>query len=112
MYFLRDTDHTKNHLNARAIFEYCQSFFLILFLSTQAYAGAWTQSPGDLQVINSFSYYHSNERFNASGNRRDQPRYRKWEWNPYVEYGFDQDTTFGASLWLDKAWAKTRTKNE
>ncbi len=78
-------------------------FFLPLFFYAPAYAGAWTQLPGDLQVINSFSYYRSNDRFDNSGDRQNQVHYRKWEWNPYAEYGFDQDTTFGASLWIDKA---------
>lgn len=81
------------------------STLLLSFYTTQASAnpGAWVQPVGELQVINTFSYYHSDERFNQLGDKVPQPTYTKLEYNPYIEYGLWDHTTIGANLFLQQA---------
>lgn len=65
--------------------------------------GAWTLPQGSWQVINNVSYYHSDERFTATGGKIPQPTYQKLEYNPYIEYGLWDHTTIGANLFLQAA---------
>lgn len=74
-----------------------------LYLPSTALAGAWVQDKGDWQVITTASYYSTDERFDNNGDRTSQPRYSKYEINPYIEYGLWEHTTVGANLFLDRA---------
>lgn len=81
----------------------------LTMLTQAAHAGAWTQKAGEVQLINQFSYYRSNEYRDLNGHTRPQPDYAKWEWNPYLEYGYDDATTLGASLYLQRASSSGQT---
>ena len=66
-----------------------------------AHAAGWTQAEGDIQTITTARYYTTNEFFNNDGDRRNQPRYTKYEINPYIEYGLTDSLTLGFNAFAD-----------
>ena len=79
--------------------------FNIFFLCTHpasANPGAWPQAKGRGQIILNTSTYQSDSFFDFSGEEQPQPRYQKYELNPYMEYGLTQSQTIGANLFLQR----------
>jgi len=74
--------------------------YLLCLWPASANAGAWTQPGGQSQLILTTSHYHSDKRIEDSGITSPQPDYRKTALNPYYEYGFSEDLTLGANLFL------------
>lgn len=83
---------------------------LLLLPPPQALAGAWTQPEGRGQLILNHFYYSSDAFFDADGQRQSQPRFDKFEINPYLEYGISDDWTIGASLFAHYVTQETRTE--
>ncbi len=75
----------------------------ICFISGLAYAGAWTQQTGKWLTISNFSYYSTNKYFDNSGKQKPLASYKKFEINPYIEYGLRDDVTVGANLFFQQA---------
>ncbi len=74
-----------------------------IFIPTLSYAGAWTQPEGSGQVILNGWYYSTDSLYNNSGTEVSQGRYRKYELNPYLEYGLMNGVTIGTNLSLQRA---------
>jgi len=73
-------------------------FLATLGLSTAAHAGAWVQPQGHGLFIAQASYYSTNSYFDTNGDKQPQPRFRKYELQPYAEYGaLDWLTTGGSA---------------
>jgi hypothetical protein len=76
-----------------------QLALLALLIPTNAAAGAWLQPEGTgHQVIANFTYYEASQGFDAKGNKYVMPKYSKYEFNPYAEYGLYDDITIGGSF--------------
>lgn len=71
-------------------------------LASEAYAGAWTQEAGHGQLIATGLYYTASSLYTNQGRKRHQPRYDKYELNPYFEYGVWDGVTAGANLSLQR----------
>lgn len=81
-------------------------FLLLLAVSLSAgdaRAGAWTQKKGKGQLITTASYYHNSSYYDDSGTRQTSPNYRKYELNPYAEYGLRDGLTVGTNIFLQSA---------
>lgn len=79
------------------------ALFLSLSLATAAQAGAWLQPQGHGQVIAQGTYFTSDKYYDYRGHATNQPRYNKYEFMPYAEYGLTKTVTIGgtASLQYD-----------
>lgn len=78
------------------------AFSLSLHATTSnAHAAGWTQPKGSLQTITSLRYYTTDSYYDNSGNSRSQPRYTKYELNPYAEYGLTDSITLGFNGFVD-----------
>ncbi len=73
-------------------------------LTTNAYAGAWTQKQGEGQVILNALYYSTKTLYNNQGNKASQAKFSKYELNPYFEYGLTDAVTIGANLSLQRTY--------
>lgn len=74
----------------------------VLMLTTSVYAGAWTQSSGKGLLIENNSIYYTSKFFDETGKKRHlNGYYKKYEINPYIEYGLRDDITIGANVFLD-----------
>lgn len=63
-------------------------------------ANPWVQPEGrGIAILNGF-YYSTAHSFDSDGQKTKQPRFTKYELNPYVEYGLNENWTLGASLFL------------
>lgn len=69
-----------------------------------AHPGAWLMPEGQGQLINNFSYYRSAENVNSAGEKSANPLFEKYEYNPYLEYGYDSDLTIGGSLYANSTY--------
>lgn len=76
---------------------------LVSVAAGQAYGGAWTQEEGSGQLIATGLYYTADRLWNNRGKKQPQPTYRKYEFNPYLEYGLADGITIGANLSLQRA---------
>lgn len=78
----------------------------------EAVANPWLQNPGHgIAILNAVTY--TTERyFDASGKQTAQPRFTKYELNPYLEYGLNKDWTLGGSLFLHRLQQKNGSLNE
>lgn len=87
------------------------SFAALMFLlvSHAAWAGAWTQPQGKGQLILNNWYYQADERFTNTGSDVSQPTYRKYELNPYMEYGIADGITLGTNLSLQRTSQSSNT---
>lgn len=77
---------------------------VVLLLATLPFdaQAAWTQDKGKWFAANTVSHYNTNRFVDESGQRNRQPRFSKWEWNGYYEYGWQEDLTIGANLFLHR----------
>jgi hypothetical protein len=82
-------------------------FCIFVMLWHDARAGAWTQYEGQGQLILNNYYYAANKRFDNKGKRQYLDPYRKYEFNPYVEYGLTGAVTIGANLSFQVAGQRT-----
>ena len=73
------------------------ALLLGLLICTELNAAAWTLDKGHAQVINNFTFYTSDQYVNKDGHSIHQETYKKWEYNPYMEYGFTNSVTLGLS---------------
>lgn len=64
------------------------------------FAAAWPQKPGELLYVNNFYAYDTTEFQDINSLPSATPRYRKFDLNPYVEYGLNAWVTLGGSLSL------------
>jgi hypothetical protein len=71
-------------------------------VASHAQAGAWLQKPGDGLVIAQATYFGSSEYFDTDGTLQPQPRFNKYELQPYGEYGVNRWLTVGGSAYLQK----------
>lgn len=81
----------------RLVSTFCAS---LLLLSSTAHAAAWTLPEGDGQLIVNAFYYSTDSYDDTRGREQSQPRFSKYEINPYVEYGLGDGTTVGFSTFL------------
>jgi hypothetical protein len=79
-----------------------RALFFALALSSTAHAGAWTLPAGDGLFIAQASYFSSDRYFDADGNRQRQPTFRKYELQPYAEYGVKDWLTVGGSAYAQR----------
>lgn len=80
------------------------AFAITAFAASSAHAGAWTQGQGRGQVILTSSVYRADSLYDNQGRKTDQPTYAKAEFNPYVEYGLNDNLTVGANLMFQRAY--------
>ena len=72
-------------------------------LASSAFAGAWTQDPGNGLFILNGLYYSADKLWDNSGHKQSQPTYSKYELDPYLEYGLADGVTIGTNLSLQRA---------
>ncbi len=84
-------------------------FIAFLSSASAAYAGAWLQPQYHGLAIAQATYYSSDHYFDAEGTSQKQPRFHKYELQPYVEYGLRDNLTLGGSIYLDRV---TQSGNE
>lgn len=75
----------------------------LLLVPQAGYSGAWTQAKGSGQLILNGWYYTTDSYYDNSGSETSQGTYRKYELNPYLEYGLMDGVTLGANLSLLRA---------
>lgn len=80
----------------------CLLFTIIAIFISDAHAGAWTQEKGKLQVILNQTLYATDTYYDNQKHERSQPLYRKYELNPYLEYGLADGVTIGANVSLQR----------
>ncbi|MBY0354244.1 MAG: hypothetical protein K2Q12_00780, partial [Rickettsiales bacterium] len=74
----------------------------ILGFSAAVSANPWVQKTGHgIAIVNAVAYRTSHN-FDTQGEQQSQPRFSKYELNPYLEYGLSDDWTIGTSLFLHK----------
>ena len=73
---------------------------IIMAYAGSAFAGAWVEPKGEGLFIGQATYYSTNSFFDTSGQKQPQPRYRKYELQPYAEYGATEWLTIGGSAYL------------
>lgn len=81
-------------------------FFILMLALTvhgaNAHAGAWTQGKGHGLLIGSASYYATSSYFDTDGSKRSQPRFAKYELQPYGEYGVTDWLTVSGTAYLQR----------
>lgn len=77
------------------------ALFPFLFAQS-ALAGAWTQAEGKGLFIGQATYFASDKFFDQDGQEQRQPTFRKFELQPYVEYGVKDWLTVGGSTYLQR----------
>jgi len=81
----------------------CAILFLAVLLgSASAQAGAWLMPQGKGLFLAQAGYFQSDDFFDSEGNTTAQPPFRKWEIQPYVEYGLTDKVTVGATTYLQE----------
>ncbi len=76
---------------------------MFCLFSGVVYAGAWTQKEGSGLLFANSSYYFTDKYFDNSGKKHSFAGYKKYEFNPYIEYGIKDDITIGANLFLQRS---------
>ena len=81
-----------------------RAYYLLLLLicltrATSAQAGAWLQPEGHGLFIGQASYYTTDRYFDGNGTLKSQPRFSKYELQPYAEYGAREWLTVGGSAY-------------
>lgn len=74
----------------------------LLFISAPAVAGAWLQPEGKGLYIEQARYFTSTGFFDVDGQKQSQPRFTKYEFQPYVEYGATDWLTIGGTAFLQR----------
>lgn len=72
----------------------------LFILPLKAFAGAWTQAEDGLLYVNTLAFYTSDAYLDLDGNKTSQPNFNKAESNHYIEYGWQDEWTIGANLFL------------
>ncbi len=85
------------------------AFLLLFAASTPAYAGAWVQPVGSGLFIAQASYYSTDTYFDTQGDEQAQPRFSKYELQPYAEYGVHDWLTIGSSAYLQRVSQSKQT---
>ncbi len=78
-------------------------FFMLLGLvlsASNAHAGAWLMDSGHGLAIGHATYYSTTSYFDKTGKLQSQPRFSKYELQPYAEYGVTRWLTLGGSAYL------------
>jgi hypothetical protein len=77
--------------------------FLFFLLAGKVYAGGWIQEAGSGLFIKNTSYFSDSNFFDNYGNKKSlNGLYRKYEVNPYLEYGLRDWLTIGGSIYLQR----------
>lgn len=76
------------------------SAFLFPLSISSCLAGAWTQEENRFLFVGTQSVFVSDGYYDRDGNRQPQQQYRKYEINPYIEWGITDRLTAGANLFL------------
>ncbi len=75
---------------------------LSLAAASGVHAGAWVQPRHKLFMSLQTYYYETDHYFTDSGHRRDRGGdFRKWEFNPYLEYGLTERDTLVGNFFYD-----------
>lgn len=74
----------------------------LMLCATTAHAGAWTQADGEGLAIMQASYFSSGEYFDVDGSLAEQDELKKYELQPYIEYGVRDWLTLGGSTYLQR----------
>ncbi|MCE9649513.1 MAG: hypothetical protein K8R18_07810 [Parvibaculum sp.] len=69
-------------------------------MATPAFAGAWPQAPGALQIIVPFTSTRATEAYDSDGKSQRRNRYTKEELAPYIEYGLTGGVTLVGNVAL------------
>jgi hypothetical protein len=77
-------------------------FLIIACASHSALAGAWLMPKGDGLAITQLTYFSSDAYWDVAGERTSQDTFKKWEIQPYVEYGLTDKITIGGSGYLQR----------
>lgn len=85
------------HRTARICLLAVLSFLPFLPFSAQA---GWTQEEGKWFTAQQLSHFRTSHFLREDGRRVKRPEFRKYEYNSYVEYGWQEGTTIGANLFL------------
>jgi hypothetical protein len=65
-------------------------FFAAINFFNSALANPWLQKPGEgLLILNGLAYA-TDTYFDSEGQKTAQPRFSKYELNPYLEYGLNE----------------------
>lgn len=75
---------------------------MLCFAAQAAMAGAWVQPAGQGLFIAQAAFYTSNKFYDANGNTERQPRFSKYELQPYIEYGANAWLTIGGSAYAQR----------
>lgn len=73
-------------------------FVLFVFPYSPLHAGAWTVAPGKWEHYHDITYYSTDHYYDTQGNRRQQPRYSKFEMGNRLEHGLYDGLTVGGTL--------------
>jgi len=76
----------------------------LVILPYFAYSSAWVKPVSQGEFINNYYTYSVDSYFDSNGNSVDLPQYKytKQEYNPYLEYGWNEHTTLGLALSIIK----------
>jgi hypothetical protein len=77
-------------------------FLITAWLTSAAHAGAWLLPKGHGLGIAQATYYTTSNYFDSDGNLQPQPRFSKYELQPYLEYGLLDNLTIGGSAYIQK----------
>lgn len=69
-----------------------------LLIPTIAHAGAWLQEEGQGEVIINYTFFNSDESYDAFGDKVKTAQFGKSEISPYYEYGVHKDLTIGGAM--------------
>jgi hypothetical protein len=70
---------------------------IILAIPVLSLAAAWTSPEGETNIFNSFTYYETAHFLDQDGKSIPQAKFLQYTYNPYIEYGLENDLTLGAS---------------
>jgi len=80
----------------------CRHFvasIIVMTFANSAHAGSWVQPLGKGLIITQATYYSTDSYFDANGEKQSQPRFSKYELQPYGEYGLNDWLTIGGSAY-------------
>ena len=83
---------------------------ITLATATTAQAGAWVQPMGKGLLITQATYYSTDSYFDTNGQKQSQPRFSKYELQPYGEYGLNDWLTLGGSAYAQSV-SQAGTRN-
>jgi len=84
-------------------------FITALIFSATAHAGAWVQPVDSGLFIAQASYYSTSTYFDTTGDEQTQPRFGKFELQPYAEYGVLNWLTVGGSAYAQSVSQSNQT---